>query len=290
MKERAEAFLLYLGGERGLSPNTLAAYRRDLDQWQAVGPPVLSPDALEVYLARLRQNGLASASIARKRAALSSFCRYLVGEGVLGENPFALVEGVTRPTQRLPRVLSPGQIARLLAAPDPATPRGRRDRALLELMYASGLRVSEVAGLRVGDVDVKNGVLRVRGKGGRERLVPVGAPALEALAAYRNTEKKNAASGASTPLFPSRGNASRPSGRGLVWRAVKEHAQRAGLPSLPSPHWLRHSFATHLLNNGADIRAIQQMLGHARITTTQGYTHVAQDRLRVAYRAAHPRA
>ena len=324
-------FLQHLSAERGLSSNTTAAYGRDLAQWAAATTGSRAGDlaapALEGYLGSLRRSGLAPASVARKRAALAAFCRYLVGQGRLSDDPFAAMEGVTRPERRLPRVLSADEVARLLAAPARGTPKGRRDAALLELMYASGLRVSEVAALRWSDVDAKRGLLRVRGKGGKERLVPVGAPAMATLAAYRspnppspfprreggawgegrlwlrakrqpNRVQAPAASlrslrrggkGEGGVIFPGRGG-QRPLGRGIVWRAVKEQARRAGLPRLPSPHWLRHSFATHLLNGGADVRAIQEMLGHARIATTQIYTHVATDRLREAYRAAHPRA
>ncbi|HVK06372.1 MAG TPA: tyrosine recombinase, partial [Armatimonadaceae bacterium] len=279
-------FLDHLRAERGLSENTAAAYRRDLEQWRAQRHD-LTPDGIEAYLTLLRAEGLAAASVARKRAALSSFCRWMVGEGALTSNPVDAVEGVTRRPQRLPHVLSAREVAALLASPDRSTPRGRRDAAFLELMYASGLRVSEVAGLRVGDVDEKGGLIRVRGKGGKERLVPVGRPALEALAAHVPARQRR---DARAFLFPAPGRAGGPIGRGLVWRAVKCHAARAGLRVLPSPHWLRHSFATHLLSGGADVRAIQEMLGHARVTTTQVYTHVADDRLRAAYRAAHPRA
>lgn len=289
---RIAAFLNHLQGERGCSENTVAAYGRDLTQWaRASRTGELTPETAESYVAVLRRSGLSPASVARKRAALSAFCRYLVGENLLTANPFLSVEGGTRPERRLPHVLQPDEIARLLAAPDRGSARGRRDAALLELMYGSGLRVSEVIGLRAGDVDFARGLVRVRGKGGKERLVPVGAPALAALEGhlsppYPPPARKRAGEGY---LFPARGGRG-PMGRGLVWRIVKTHAARAGLSHAPSPHWLRHSFATHLLDGGADVRAIQEMLGHARIATTQVYTHVATDRLRAAYRAAHPRA
>jgi integrase/recombinase XerD len=299
-------FLDHLRLERGLSPNSIDAYRRDLAQWAAGrvgdsgGPAAparslkdLTPAGIERFLAQLRGAGLAAASVRRKRAALGSFCRYLAEEGLLADNPAAAVAGRTRDVRRLPRVLSPAEVARLLAAPDRRTARGRRDAALLELMYASGLRVSEVASLRAGDVDARRGLLRVRGKGGRERLVPVGKPALEALERYRGPAAKRRTERGDTFLFPRRnggGGGGAPLGRATIWRAVRSQAARAGLPRLPSPHGLRHAFATHLLNRGADLRAIQEMLGHARIGTTQVYTHVADERLRAAYRAAHPRA
>ena len=291
------AFIDHLRAERGASENTVAAYRRDLTQWRAQDFD-LSPVGIEGYLAALRRSGLKDASISRKRAALSSFSRFLVGEGELATNPVALVDGVTRFALRLPHVLTADQIVQLLNAPETHTDRGRRDRALLALMYASGLRVSEVAALRVGDVDAKRGLLRVRGKGGKERMVPVARGALAALDRYRNpatrrpTLRGRSQSQGHDPaalLFPDR-SGKRPLGRGIIWRAVKEHAKSAGLPELPSPHWLRHSFATHLLSGGADVRAIQEMLGHSKIATTQIYTHVATERLREAYRSAHPRA
>ncbi|MBC8103106.1 MAG: site-specific integrase, partial [Cytophagales bacterium] len=172
LRQQITEYLAYLRSERGSSENTVAAYRRDLRQWISASAD-LSPDGVERYLARLRSERLSDASIARKRASLSSFCRYLVGESALAVNPVALVEGVTRPAFRLPHVLSKTQVARLLNAPSAKTDRGKRDRALMALMYASGLRVSEVATLRAGEVDLGKGFLRVRGKGGKERLVPV---------------------------------------------------------------------------------------------------------------------
>ena len=284
-----DEFLAHLAGERALSENTTAAYRRDLVQWREINAD-LTPDGVERYISRLRRDGLKPASIARKRAALSSFCKYLTGEQLLDTNPVALVEATTRREQQLPHVLSPDEARRLLNAPDTATVTGRRDRALLELMYASGLRVSEVIGLRIGDVDVRRRVLRVRGKGGRERLIPVAPSALSAVEAHLSRFPSARRRDPRACLFPNVAGGSVPIGRSRVWLGLKTYARAAGLPELASPHWLRHSFATHLLNGGADVRAIQEMLGHARVTTTQIYTHVASDRLRAVYRASHPRA
>lgn len=275
---RIDAFLQHLDAERGLAANTLDAYRRDLTQW-ADDSGTTDADAVEAWLARLRARGLSPASIARKRAALSSFCRYLEREGVLDHNPVHRADAPARPELKLPKTLSAGEVARLLAAPDRRTARGRRDAALLEVLYASGLRVSEAIALKPADVDLKRGWVRVRGKGNKERMVPLGVPARDALRAHL---EGRAAPRPGERLFPIH--------RTRAWSVVQGHAARAGLPRLPSPHWLRHSFATHLLSGGADIRAIQEMLGHARVTTTQIYTHVAPDRLRAAYRAAHPRA
>ena len=284
-----DAFLAHLMGERGLSANTTDAYRRDLAQWLATGND-LSSDGVERYLGGLKRDKLAPASVARKRAALSSFCRYLAAEGILSTNPVGAVEGVTQREQRLPHVLSRGDVTRLLQTPDKETAGGRRDRALLELMYASGLRVSEAVTLRVGDMDARRRTLRVRGKGGKERLVPISQSALDAVERHQHDLPMARRRDPKAFLFPGGFGRNAPLGRGAAWSAVKTHAQAAGLPPLASPHWLRHSFATHLLNGGADVRVIGEMLGHARVTTTQIYTHVASDRLRAAYRAAHPRA
>ena len=275
-----EAFFVYLTGERGLSANTVAAYRRDLAQWEALNLP-LSSDGIENGLGRLRQSGLGAASLARKKACLSTYSKWLMREGRLTENPVRQTDGAARRPTKLPKTLSTSQVSALLAKPDRTTERGKRDAAFLELLYASGLRVSEAANLKV--CDVERGRVRVLGKGGRERIVPLGAPARAALTEWIGEKKPRSA-------YVFRGRGGGPLSRQEAWRLVKVHALKAGLPPKLSPHWLRHSFATHLLSGGADIRAIQELLGHARVTTTQVYTQVSTDRLRAAYRAAHPRA
>ena len=272
-----ESFLSHLHAERGLAENTASAYRCDLKQWEASGLP-LTPDGIERYLAQLYATDLAPSTIARKRAALSSFCRFLSREGELETNPVAVAASLTRPERKLPHTLTTAQLLELLRAPDRTTAKGRRDAALLELLYAGGLRLSEAQHLRWGDLDSKQGTILVQGKGGKERHVPLAAIVFESLHLLRSESVK-----LSEPVFGG-------VGRVTLWRAVKENVLAAGLGTNPSPHWLRHSFATHLLNHGADLRTIQELLGHARITTTQIYTHVATERLRVAYRAAHPRA
>jgi len=287
MQNQIVAFLRYLVAEQGASANTVAAYRRDLAQWHEYTNGDLSVEGVERFLARLFALGLMSASVERKKAALSAFARFLMGEGVLSENPVRAVEGAARASRPLPHVLTASQVAALLAAPDRTTRRGRRDAAFLELLYATGLRVSEACALRVADVDMIAATVTVQGgKGNKDRRVPIGKPALAALKSYRADFENPAPT---DPLFASRtgvGNAVR---RETMFRAIVAHARTAGLPEPPSPHWLRHSFATHLLGGGADIRAIGEMLGHASISTTQVYTHVSTDRLREAYRAAHPR-
>ncbi len=272
-----EAFLTHLRAERGLAQNTALAYQRDLVQWEQSLLP-LTVEGIERYVAQLHSVGLAPASVARKRAALSSYCRFLSREGQLDTNPVSLAATPTRPERKLPHTLNTTQLLMLLAIPDRTTPKGQRDGALLEVLYAGGLRLSEAVGLRWGDLDPKQGTLLVRGKGGKERYVPLVALVFESLQVLRPESAK--------PTDSVFGGV----GRVTLWRAVKENVLAAGLGDRPSPHWLRHSFATHLLNNGADLRAIQELLGHARITTTQIYTHVATERLRAVYRAAHPRA
>lgn len=276
--EDIERFLRHVEAERRLSPHTASAYRRDLARWMRSGNAFNSA-GVEQHLASLRTGGMAPASIARHRATLSSLGRFLEREGNSAMNPVPLCAAPTRPPRRLPKTLSVDDIARLLAAPDRSSSAGRRDGALLELLYASGLRVSEVVHVRRADLDLERGWIRVRGKGDKERRVPVGDPACDALRAHLSGQ---GGLRATDRLFPIR--------REQAWRVVRRHAAAAGLGRLPSPHWLRHSFATHLLSGGADIRAIQEMLGHAKVTTTQIYTHVAVDRLRAAYRDAHPRA
>ena len=248
-------------------------------RWEKSQLP-LTPEGIERYLAQLHAAGLAPASVARKRAALSSFCRFLSREGFLATNPVAVAASQTRPERKLPHTLTTAQLLELLRTPDRTTAKGRRDAALLEVLYAGGLRLSEAVSLRWGDIDPKQGTILVQGKGGKERHVPLAAVVFESLLALRPKEAE------AKPLDPVFGGV----GRVTLWRAVKENVAAAGLGKNPSPHWLRHSFATHLLNQGADLRAIQELLGHARITTTQIYTHVATERLRVVYRAAHPRA
>ncbi len=272
-----EAFLAHLHAERGLSENTVSAYRRDLKQWESSNLP-LTPEGIERYLERLHAAGMAPASIARKRAALSSYCRFLTREGELESNPVAVAASITRPERKLPHTLTTAQLIALLQAPDRTTLKGQRDAALLELLYAGGLRLSEAVGLCWGDLDPDQGTLLVRGKGGKERHIPLAKIVFESLEKLRPKRFK--------PTEPVFGGMCRVT----LWRAVKENVLVAGLGERPSPHWLRHSFATHLLNHGADLRVIQELLGHARITTTQIYTHVATERLRTAYRTSHPRA
>jgi integrase/recombinase XerD len=284
-----DEFLDHLALERGLAHNTIAAYRRDLEAHLAflreIGverPRDAGESYLLRYLARLRKAGAAPATVLRNLSAVRSFYRYLVREGMIGADPTANIES-RRLEARLPGVLSLDEVEAILAKPDTSTARGLRDCALLELLYASGLRVSELVELEVGDLNLKLGFVRCIGKGSKERIVPLGRKAIEALERYLGTRKSGA-----TALFPgrSRGKLTRVA----CWQIIKRYAALAGVKTHVSPHTLRHSFATHLLERGADLRSIQEMLGHADISTTEIYTHVSIDHLREVYQSTHPRA
>jgi integrase/recombinase XerD len=292
-------FLAYLELERGLSRNTLEAYRSDLLQFgEFLGRRGLSlaetqHGDIAAFLSELAAGGaerppVAAATVARKVAALRSFYRHLRREGMLEHDPTAELRG-PRKTRTLPRVLSRDEVARLLSEPRGAAPRALRDRALLEVMYACGLRASEAIGLELADVDLEEGVLCARGKGSKERLVPIGSQAVAALRAYcRSGRPALLGVGAETRLFVNR-RGTRLTRQGL-YKIVQGHARRVGLEEKMSPHTLRHTFATHLLAGGCDLRSLQEMLGHADLATTQVYTHLSADRLKDAYFSAHPRA
>jgi integrase/recombinase XerD len=302
-----DAYLDHLRVERALAKNTLDAYARDLAALAEhvggdVEPARIDPGALAELMVRNVKRGFGARSSARMLSGLRGFFRFLVRERALPEDPTALVDR-PRVGRKLPRVLSFEQVERLLAAPDPATDRGALHGAMLHLMYASGLRVSELCALRTGDIDLQRGLVSVRGKGGKRRLVPVGEVALDRIARYvrdvrpRMAERLRRRDGQAEPtaLFVSPMASSHAARRGHLtregfWRMVRRYAVEAGIVPLPSPHKLRHSFATHLLRGGADLRAVQAMLGHADLGTTEIYTHVAQDHVRTAHAKAHPRA
>ncbi len=289
-----DAFLDHLRLEAGCSPHTCASYRLDLlDFVRFVHSRgiqdlrAVSRAEVTLYLFSLRHRGMSPATAARRLSALRTFYRFLAQEGGLHTDP---TEDVTGPRRRrpLPKVLSREEVARLLAQPPADTPEGLRDRAILELLYASGLRVSELLGLEVGDVDLEAELVRVMGKGRRQRIVPMGSYAVRALEAYLSRARPVLVRGRKTEvLFLSRrgGRLSRQ----WVWRMLRVYARRAGIRSPASPHVLRHSFATHLLEGGADLRAVQELLGHATIATTQIYTHLTREHLREIFDRAHPR-
>jgi integrase/recombinase XerC len=289
MKDPLEDFLRYLAVERNASPHTLKSYRTDLLQFRrfttAAGlttPVEADTRMVRGFLADLGDRGQDPVSVARKLAALRSWFRFLVRRGRLERNPAATVRGPRRAT-KLVSFLPVDETVALLETAGPAGPRALRDAVMLELLYASGLRVAELAALDVDDVDVTERTVRVLGKGRKERIVPFGAKAAGRLDAY--LARRGTARG---PLFP--GERGRRLTVRTMHRVVRAAARRAGLIRRVSPHTLRHSFATHLLDGGADLRMIQELLGHSRLGTTQRYTHVGADRLMQVYDRAHPRA
>jgi site-specific recombinase XerD len=321
-RHSVEVFLAHLRDERGLSANTVAAYERDVVQFfrfagraKVVDPAAVDSLLLRRFLAQLRTRGFAASSVARKAAALRACFRLLVRRGLVPSNPAADL-GAPRGPRRLPVVLKQRQVEALLARPEAVDPVGLRDRAILELLYATGMRVGELCGLTLGDVDLHGDVARVHGKGGKQRLVPFGEPARQALHAYlaegraamlseaRNRSSRNPPGRSSAVNRPAtRDRPSTPGERALFFnrrhrpmtpRDVRGMIQRyragLGLPTETSPHTLRHSFATHLLEGGADLRSVQELLGHVALTTTQTYTHVSNERLRRVYEQSHPRA
>jgi integrase/recombinase XerD len=311
-------FLAYLELERGLSRNTLEAYRSDLLQFGAflerrgMRAQQARHGDLAAFISELAgstadgaaaarngagdgasdelpaRRGASAATLSRKVACLRSFYRHLRREELIAHDPTAELRG-PRKTQRLPRVLSRQEVARLLSEPRGSEPRTLRDRALLEVLYACGLRVSEATGLEVSDVDLEEGMLRARGKGSKERLVPIGRQAVAALRAYclRGRPALLGARAQDRLFVNHRGS---PLSRQGLYKIVQGHARRAGLDQRMSPHTLRHSFATHLLAGGCDLRSLQEMLGHADLATTQLYTQLSAERLKDAYFSAHPRA
>jgi integrase/recombinase XerD len=289
-------FLHYLMAECGVSSHTLAAYRSDLMRflrWMRASSPgplsALDARALGGYVESLTAAGLAPSSVCRNVASLSTFFRYLVLEGRVSDN---IAKLLVAPAvwDRLPTVLGPAAVERLLEAPASATRLGRRDRAVLETLYATGCRASEVAGLRPADVDLTAGLARCIGKGNKERRVPLGSRARAALEAYLRHDRPALVARRPDTIAFFVTRSGRPLSRIDVWSIVKRSARAAGLPTAISPHTLRHSFATHLLAGGADLRAVQEMLGHASIATTQVYTRVELSRLRQVHARFHPRS
>ncbi len=293
------AFQTYLDIERQASPHTLRNYLSDLHQFvrfasdrlgQAVlcTPGQIDASLIRDFLSTLYQQGVGHTTLARKLASLRSFLHFLQQQGYVSDNVAGQVQSpkIRRP---LPNVLPIDQVFALLDTPmTPSTALSLRDQALLELLYASGIRVSELVALDMQDVDLHSGTLRVQGKGRRERQVFFGKTAAQALRAYLE-ERPSAPQGQATPALFVNHRGGRLSTRG-VQLLVKKHCQRTGLPARTSPHTMRHAFATHLLDNGADLRAIQELLGHQQLSTTQKYTHVSTDRMLEVYDKAHPRA
>jgi len=292
--DQVDEFLGTLQTERGASHNTLLAYRRDLAGFREFlrrerrSVDDANTGAMTRYLGWLRRRGLGSRSVARHLSAVRGLYRHLLETGAIARDPTEHLDS-PRPPRRLPRTLSIGDVVALVEAPDIARADGLRDRALLELLYASGLRASEALGLRIEDVNVSAGYVVPTGKGSRQRLVPVGAQALRWVRLYLKTARPSLVKGADAGrLFVNRFG--RPMSRQGLWGLLKRSARRAGIRATVSPHTLRHSFASHLLERGADLRSVQAMLGHADISTTQIYTHLSSHVVREMYMRYHPRA
>jgi integrase/recombinase XerD len=284
-------FLTYLAVEKGLAPNTLASYERDLKKYframRSRDPDAISPADVNAFLLSLSGSGIAAPSIARNLAAVRGFHKFLQIDGLAQSDPTVNLE-TPRGWKRLPKTLSMFEVDALLAQPDLSTTLGLRDKAMLELLYATGIRVSELVGLRLQNVNLERGFLVVMGKGSKERAVPLGEAAAGAVRSYGERARPLLLNGVDSDfLFIS----SRRRGitRQMFWERIKLHARTAGITSSISPHTLRHCFATHLLDNGADLRAVQAMLGHADISTTQIYTHVSRERLKQIHEKHHPR-
>jgi len=290
-----DRFLHHLAATRGASPHTLKAYGRDLadlarflDEAGVEDPAAVHPRLLRRFLVHLEDRELASSSVQRKLSAVRSFFRFLQREGAIDQHPATGLRR-RRGVRLLPGCLEQGEIERLLGAPDPQTPAGRRDRALLEFMYSAGTRAAETVGLDRGQLDLERGIARVLGKGRKERLAAVGPFAVAALEDYLNdpARPRPRTEAAGAVFLNLRGG--RLSTRSLG-RLVDKYTLQAGIARRATPHTLRHSFATHLLDRGADLRAVQELLGHEHLVTTQIYTHVSIERLREVYERAHPRA
>lgn len=292
---RFEQFEDYLTYERGLSERTLTAYRRDLGRWRAfvVAAGALDPAAVTVghlrqWVFHLKESGLAASSIRRAQSAVRTYFGFLLAEGAIEVDPTDRLD-TPKVGRRLPEFLSVDEVDRLMEAPDESKPLYWRDRAALELLYASGMRVSELVELPISSLDLVDGFATVFGKGAKERIVPIGAPAVRALARYMRDVRPtlDRGRGGGRVFLNARGE---PIRRESIWALVRGAARRAGITKSVSPHTLRHTFATHLVEGGADLAAVQELLGHADISTTQIYTHLDRRYLREVHRRYHPRA
>ncbi len=296
----AEEYLSWLTVERGRASNTISSYRRDLVGWEqwlrdaGLEVDAVRPDHLERYLEHARSQGKSAATINRTLASLRGLFGFLYGEGAIAVDPTADLQS-PRTARRLPKALDEDQVLSLLYAVGGTGPLDFRDRALLEVLYGTGARISEVVGLSLGDLQFDDGLIRVFGKGSKERLVPLGRPAREALSAWLSPVGRSLVEpdrwrhrgDAEAVFLNTRGG--RLSRQG-AWAVLKRHAERVGLEDQVSPHVLRHSCASHMLAHGADIRVVQELLGHVSIATTQLYTRLSSEHLRSAYESAHPRA
>lgn len=294
MEEMVDTYLLHLEVERGLAVNTLDSYRRDLTKFigflrrQGVfGLDQVDRQRIMTFMEDLHKNGRAAATISRNLASIRSFYFFLTQENLVSRNPSTELDSPKIP-KRLPNILSTAEVNKLLEQPTGSNPAGLRDKAMLELLYATGIRVSELVGLNIPDVNLDMGFLRCLGKGSKERIIPVGQTAIASVDLYlRNGRGKLVRSEEEAVFVNIHGRRLTRQG---FWKILKKYVGKAGIEGDITPHTLRHSFATHLLENGADLRAVQEMLGHSDISTTQIYTHVTANHLRDVYQQSHPRA
>jgi len=297
-----EEFINYLSAERGLASNTLESYGRDLRQFRAylrengssskemeeTSLRRATRNTILAYLVSLRREGKAASTIARRLVAIRSFYRFMVQEDYLKSDPSADVD-TPKPRKQLPEVLTVSEVEKLLRQPEASTAAGLRDRAMLEVLYATGVRVSEIVALDLDDVNLPREQIRCVGKGNKERVVPLGSVAIRALEKYLGEARHNLVRDPEERALFVNHHGGRLTRQGF-WKVIKKYAKKARINKTITPHTLRHSFATHLLENGADLRAVQEMLGHADISTTQIYTHLTKSHLKEVYAKAHPRA
>ncbi len=295
MQNLIQEFINYLSVERGLAKNTLMAYGRDLALYKAYlskrgisGVETVNRDGVSDFLYELKKRGLTTTSICRALTAVKMFHRFLVRENFVKDDPTSLVE-TPKTWKRVPDVLTQAEIERIIQAAQGKKPQMIRDYAILELFYASGMRVTELVDLKLSGLNFDAGYVRCIGKGRKERLIPIGKKSREALAFYcqKVRPKFDGRAAATDVLFLSR--LGKPMSRQVIWKMIKSYAKKAGIDKNIKPHTLRHTFATHLLEHGADLRSVQEMLGHADISTTQIYTHVDKERLKSVHKQFHPR-
>ncbi len=295
MQKQLQEYSNYLAVEKGLAKNTLESYRRDLNKFilfmqkrKINDPEKIDRESLNIFIGELKKNGSATATISRCIASIRSFFNFMLQEGIIESNPALELES-PRIEKKLPRVLTTEEVDQLLCQPKPGEHNGLRDRAMLELLYASGIRVSELVSLNITDFDPLVGYLRCRGKGMKERIVPIGSIAINYVNEYLDKSRTKLLKKNGEPSLFVNHHGSRMTRQGF-WKILKKYVRKSNINGDVTPHTLRHSFATHLLENGADLRSVQEMLGHADISTTQIYTQITRRKIREVYDKTHPRA
>jgi len=295
MQKQLQEYSNYLAVEKGLAKNTLESYRRDLNKFikfmqkrKINDPGEIDRESLSIFIGELKKNGSATATISRCIASIRSFFNFLLQEGIIESNPALELES-PRIEKKLPRILTTEEVDKLLCQPKPSDHNGLRDRAMLELLYASGIRVSELVSLNITDFDPIVGYLRCRGKGMKERIVPIGSIAINYVNDYLDKSRAKLLKENGDPALFVNQHGCRMTRQGF-WKILKKYVRKSSISGDVTPHTLRHSFATHLLENGADLRSVQEMLGHSDISTTQIYTQITRRKIREVYDKTHPRA